>query len=154
VSIQVTINNIPFNIPVSGEQPEWGESLTNYLVEIAAVLNSLKGPNDVLETGVSIALNQTTFADIFDFSFNSVAVRSFSVEGVITRTTDTTKLYEEFTLRGLNTDGEWVLQQEGIGYSGVIFDITTAGQVQYKSVSISGTGYSGVIKFRGIALSI
>lgn len=153
MSIIVTVNSIPFNIPVEGEQPPWGESLTDYFVEVAKVLNSLKGANDILETGATINLNQTTFADIPDFKFNTATVRSFSVQGSVSRTTDSVKLYESFTLSGLRTDTDWILQLEGFGDSGIILDITPAGQVQYKSVSIAGSGYVGLMKFRGIGIT-
>lgn len=143
---------MPFNIPVQGEQPPYGEDLTNFFTEVAKVLNSLKGANDILETGATISNNITTFADIPDFKFNPSVVRSFSVQGSISRTTDSVKSYESFVISGLRTDTTWILQQEGFGDTGVILDITPAGQVQYKSSNISGTGYAGVIKFRGIGI--
>jgi hypothetical protein len=151
MSISVIVNNIPFQIPVSGEQPEWGESLTSYLVEVAKVLNSLKGANDILETGATISNNVTTYSDIPDFKFNAATVRSFAVTGSITRTSGSTKVYESFTLNGLRTDTDWVLQQEGFGDSGVTLNITPAGQVQYISSDI--TGSTGLIKFRGIGIT-
>jgi hypothetical protein len=152
VAIQVYVNNIPFEIPVQGEQPPWGESLTDFLVEVATVLNSLKGTADILETSAIISNNVTTFRDIPDMKFNTATVRSFKVEGSIARTTDSTKLYEQFTLTGLRTDSQWLLEQEGIGNSGVIFDIDSSGQIQYKSTNMSGTNYSGLIKFRGFGI--
>jgi hypothetical protein len=153
MSIIVTVNNIPFEIPVEGQPAPWGQNLTDYFVEVAKVLNSLKGANDILETGATIVLNQTTFADIADFKFNAATVRSFSVQGSITRTTNSVKLYESFTLSGLYIDTDWVLQLEGFGDTGVTLDITPAGQVQYKSTSIAGSGYIGLMKFRGIGIT-
>jgi hypothetical protein len=153
MSIILTVNNVPFNIPVQGEQPPWGEDLTNYFTEVAKVLNSLKGANDILETGATIQNNITTYSDIPDFKFNPSTVRSFAVQGSITRTTGSTKVYESFTLSGLRTDSTWILQQDGFGDAGVSFDITNAGQVQYKSTNITGTSYSGLIKFRGIGIT-
>jgi hypothetical protein len=153
MSIIVTVNNIPFNIPVEGEQPPWGESLTDYFVEVAKVLNSLKGANDILETGATIQNNVTTFTDIPDFKFNTATVRSFAVQGSVARETGTTKVYESFVLSGLRTDTDWILQLEGFGDSGIELDITPAGQVQYKSSSIAGTGYVGLMKFRGIGIT-
>lgn len=152
MSIILTVNNVPFNIPVQGEQPPWGSDLTDYFTEVAKVLNSLKGANDILETGATILNNQTTFQDIPDFKFNPAVVRSFSVQGSVSRTTGTTKVYESFVLSGLRTDTDWILQLEGFGDSGIILDITPAGQVQYKSSDITGTGYTGLIKFRGIGI--
>lgn len=153
MSIILQVNNIPFTIPTQGEQPAWGEGLTDYLTEVARVLNSLKGANDILETGATIQNNVTTFQDIPDFKFNPATVRSFAVQCSVSRETGSTKVYESFTLSGLRTDSDWILQLEGFGDSGIEIDITSAGQVQYKSSNISGTGYSGLIKFRGIGIT-
>ena len=152
MSIILTVNNVPFEIPTEGQPAPWGESLTDYFTEVAKVLNSLKGANDILETGATLLNNQTTFQDIPDFKFNPSVVRSFSVQGSISRTTDTVKSYESFVLSGLRTDTGWVLQQEGFGDTGITLDITSAGQVQYKSSDISGAGYIGLMKCRGIGI--
>jgi hypothetical protein len=144
MSIILQVNNIPFTIPTQGEQPAWGEGLTDYLTEVARVLNSLKGANDILETGATIQNN---------FKFNAATVRSFAVQCSVSRETGSTKVYESFTLSGLRTDTDWILQLEGFGDSGIEIDITSAGQVQYKSSNISGTGYTGLIKFRGIGIT-
>jgi hypothetical protein len=153
MSIIVTVNNTPFEIPVQGQAAPWGESLTDYFVEVAKVLNSLKGANDILETGATIQNNVTTFQDIPDFKFNTATVRSFAVQCSVSRETGTTKVYESFVLSGLRTDTDWILQLEGFGDAGIELDITPAGQVQYKSSNISGTGYTGLIKFRGIGIT-
>jgi hypothetical protein len=153
MSITVLVNNIPFELPVEGQPAPWGESLTEYFVEVAKVLNSLKGANDILETGATISNNVSVYSDIPDFKFNAATVRSFAVTGSITRTSGSTKVYESFTLNGLRTDTDWVLQQEGFGDSGVTLNITPAGQVQYISSNIAGTSYSGLIKFRGIGIT-
>lgn len=153
MSITVIVNNIPFEIPVEGQPAPWGEGLTDYFTEVAKVLNSLKGANDILETGATIQNNVTTFTDIPDFKFNAATVRSFSVQGSVSRTTGSVKVYESFVLSGLRTDTDWILQLEGFGDSGIELDITAAGQVQYKSSNISGTGYTGLMKFRGIGIT-
>ena len=154
MSIIVSVNSVPFTIPTQGEQPAWGESLTDYFVEVAKVLNSLKGANDILETGATILNNQTTFQDIPDFKFNTATVRSFAVQCSIARESSTEKYYESFVLSGLRTDTDWVLQLEGFGDAGIELDITPAGQVQYKSSNIAtGSGYSGILRFRGIGIT-
>lgn len=153
MSILVSVNNIPFEIPAQGASAPWGESLTDYFVEVARVLNSLKGANDILETGATIQNNVTSFTDIPDFKFNTATVRSFAVQCSVSRETGTTKIYESFVLAGLRTDTDWILQLEGFGDAGIELDITPAGQVQYRSSNISGTGYQGLLKFRGIGIT-
>jgi hypothetical protein len=152
LAITLTVNNIPFDYPENGENPPWGENATGWAAEVTKVLNSLKGTSDILETAAIIANNVTTLTDIPDFKFNPTIVRSFAVRGNIYRTSGAIELAEEFVLVGLRTSTGWILQQDGIGNSGVTFDITLQGQVQYKSSNLTSGLYSGLIKFRGIGI--
>ncbi len=154
MAITVYVNNIPFILPTSGEQPNWADNgLDGWHEEVTKVLNSLKGSNDILETGASISNNQVTPADVTDLKFDGTVVRSFVIEGNITRIADTTAKYEEFTLVGLREGTDWVLQQDGVGNSGVTFSITPVGQVQYTSINMTVVStYSGLIKFKAISL--
>jgi len=151
MSITLTVNNIPFEYPTEGTQSPWGSEATDWAAEVTKVLNSLKGASDILETSAIIANNITTYTDIPDFLFNPSTVRSFKVECNVYRTTGVTTLTEVLTLTGLNTGSGWILQQDGIGNSGIILDITNSGQVQYKSSNLSGQT-AGLIKFRGIGI--
>lgn len=153
MSIQLTVNNIPFDYPNPGEQAPWGEGATGWATEVTRVLNSLKGNSDILETGANIANNITSAQDVTDFKFDPGTVRSFAVRGNITRLYDTNSVYEEFVLVGVKDATGWTLQQDGVGNSGITFSITPAGQVQYISSNLSYTStYSGLIKFRGIGI--
>lgn len=153
MSITLTVNNIPFELPTQGSQAPWAEGLDGWHEEVTKVLNSLKGSSDILETGANIANNVTSPTDITDFKFNAAQVRSFAVRGNITRTNDSNSQYEEFVLVGLRTATGWDLQQDGMGNSGVTFSITNAGQVQYVSTNLPfTTSYSGLMKFRGIGI--
>src|SRR5574343_371827 len=147
MAITLVVNNIPFEYPTEGEQSPWGQQASDFAAEVTKVLNSLKGASDILETSAIIANNITTYTDIPDFLFNPSTVRSFKVECNVYRTTGVTTLTEVLTLTGLNTGSGWVLQQDGIGNSGIILDITNLGQVQYKSSNLSGQT-AGLIKFR------
>lgn len=153
MAITLTINNIPFEYPQNGEQPSWGEEAAGWAAEVTNVLNSLKGSSDILESSAIVGNNISTFTDISGLAFSSTVVRSFTVTGNIYRISGTTEYVEEFELSGMHTtSGGWVLSQTGMGDAGVIFDITTAGQIQYKSSNLTSTPYSGIFKFRGIAL--
>lgn len=152
MSITLVVNNIPFEYPTEGTQSPWGQSATDWANEVTKVLNSLKGSADILETSAIIANNVTSFTDIPDFAFNSTTVRSFRVECNVYRSAGATVLTEAFTLTGLNTGAGWVLEQDGVGNSGITIDITGTGQVQYKSTNMTDTPYTGVIKFRGIGI--
>lgn len=152
MSSNVNLKNTIYTIPDNGEQPSWGEGLTDYLEALADIVNSISGPSDLIETSATINNNVTTFTDIAGFFFNPSTVRSFAVRGNFYRTYGVSEVAEEFVLVGLNrgTAG-WVLQRDGVGNAGITFDITSAGQVQYKSSNLAGT-YTGIIKFRGIGI--
>ena len=153
MSINLVVNNIPFEYPEQGEQQPWGEGATGWANEVTNVLASVKGPADILESFFDLSNNQTTFSDIPGFSFDSTTVRSFTIYGNIYRVYNSgaATVTEEYSLTGLNTDSDWVIQQEGFGETGIIFDITATGQVQYKSSNLTNH-ISSKIKFRGTAV--
>ena len=147
MSIEVTVNNIPFNIPTQGQSAPWGEPLDGFFFEIARVLNSLKGSGD------NILNNVTTPTDVTDMKFDANLVRSFTIRGNLTRVYDSASVYEEFVITGLKKASTWALQQDGIGNAGIDFTITPAGQLQYTSSNLSYvTTYSGLLKFRAISI--
>lgn len=152
MAITLTVNNVPFEYPTEGEQAPWGQSAADWASEITKVVNSLKGPSDILETAAIIANNTTAFTDIPDFKFNPSTVRSFAVRCNVYRSAGAIELSEELVLVGLKTNTGWILQQDGVGNAGITLDITTLGQVQYKSSNMTGSPYTGLIKFRGIGI--
>lgn len=157
MAITLIVNNVPFEYPEQGEQQPWGESATNWAIEVTKVLSSIKGPYDLAETAALINSVQSTSESVQGMFFDSLNVRSFVVTGNITRTTDLDQKYEEFKLTGLyrgSTLG-WALQQESLGNSGVTFSINSSGQIQYTAVALSGnqSTYTGLIKFRGIGIA-
>lgn len=153
MAIQLSVNNIIFDLPTQGESAPWAEGLDGWHEEVTRVLNSLKGASDILETGANISNNVTVPTDVTDLKFNAATVRSFTITGNLTRIYDSSSVYEQFTLQGLKTDVGWELAQDGIGDAGVTFTITPAGQIQYISSNLSyTTTYQGLCKFRGLAL--
>lgn len=153
MAITLTINNIPFEYPEPGEQSPWGQGATDWATEVTNVLDSLKGSSDILETSAIVENNVSSPKDITGLAFSSTVVRSFTVTGNIYRISGTTEYVEEFELSGMHTtSGGWVLSQTGMGDAEVLFSITPAGQIQYISSNLTSTPYSGIFKFRGIAL--
>jgi hypothetical protein len=80
MSVTLIVNNTPFEYPEQGEQQPWGESATNWAIEVTDVLSSLSGSSDILETSASILNNQTTKANILGLFFDINTVRSFVVQ--------------------------------------------------------------------------
>jgi hypothetical protein len=153
MSTQVTLNGSTFNIPNQGENPPWGEELTDLLVELVEVSNSSVGTADVLLTSFTVANNQSSAANVTGASFDTSQVRSFIMQYSIYRSTSTNELSEVGHLYGTykSTAGTWDLAQTYSGSSGVTFTITSAGQIQYTSTNVSGSSYSGKMKFKATA---
>jgi hypothetical protein len=93
-----------------------------------------------LFSGSFIAANNVSSAtNVTGLSFSTTDIRYFEAKVVITITkTDTTTLDEIITLRGNNNDLGWQLYTENIGdTSGVVFTITSTGQVRYTSTNVA-----------------
>lgn len=158
MAITLIVNNVPIDYPEQGEEQPWGESATNWAVEVTKVLSSLKGPSDIAESTAIINPLQIVEENIPGLFFNSNTVRMFTVTGAIVRTTDVDEKYEQYDLVGLYRGPTlgWTLQQESIGDDSlVVFSITPSGQVQYTCSALSGNQatYSGTIKFKAIGIS-
>lgn len=154
---QLIVNNVPYDYPTAGDEPGWGEEATGWAEEVTGVLNNLLGSDDILETSFSIANNQTSAADVTGLAFNAGSVRSAIVEYAIYRISDgapsgnaeTGEIHVVYD----NSAGWSIGVGSVVGNSGVIFSITSAGQVQYVSTDIGALGYTGIIKFKARVLS-
>jgi hypothetical protein len=150
------INNTPYNYPTSGDEPGWGNEATGWAEGVTNVLSDLLGPNDILETAFNIANNQTTFADITGLIFNAASVRAANISYSIFRISNTN--LSGFTETGTiqliyDNNLGWSINQGNIlGSSGVTFNVTVAGQIQYKSTDIGALNYIGTMKFRAKTL--
>lgn len=111
-------------------------------------------PGDILTTSFSIDNNITVATNVNGLAFDPLTARSAIVSYSIYRTSTTTPsgnaevgfiklIYDDSAPAG----SKWLITQSSTGIAGVIFSITDAGQVTYKSTDIGAAGYSGVIKF-------
>lgn len=159
--VTLTVNNIPFEYPIPGDSPGWGEGATDWATEVTTVLGSLLGPNDIIQSTFTIANNQLSPANIVGLIFNTGQVRSAIIEySVYRRSTANPSGHSEsgtinITYDNLAAPGsKWSLISYGLnGLSGVTFSVTDSGQIQYVSSDISATGYSGNMHFRARALN-
>ena len=159
--ITLIVNNIPYEYPVPGDSPGWGQPATDWATEVTAVLAELLGSTDIVQTPFIISNNISSFSDIVGLSFNTGLVRGAVIDYTIYRTSTANPtgnsesgvlsvVYDNLAGSG----SKWSL----IGYaqngdSGVTFNITDSGQFQYKSTDINATGYSGVMHFRAKTLA-
>jgi hypothetical protein len=148
LAVSVTINNKTFNIPSPGEDPGWGEEVTDWIVEANKVIGSLFGPGDILETTANLADNQSIAATVVGLAFDSGVLRSAKVEYAINRV----DIFETGTISLIYDQdaADWLMSQESTSDAGVSFSVTSTGQLQYTS---SSTGNTGTIKFTAEGLS-
>lgn len=159
--IELIVNNIPFEYPIPGDEPGWGQPATDWATEVTTVLGNLLGPNDILETSAAINNNITVFTDIPKLTFNTGLVRSATIEYSVYRTSTASPsghaegggiriVYDNAASIG----SKWSMVVYGVaGTSGITFTILDTGQIQYKSTDIGAAGYSGVIHFSAKALA-
>lgn len=102
---------------------------------------------DISETSFSAANNQVAAASVTGLAFAAGVVRGFKalVSVEIDATLDS---YETFELVGINKAGSFDMAVSSVGdESGVVFSITSGGQVQYTSANSAGF-VTNLIKFR------
>ena len=147
------VNNNIFAYPDDGDPPGWGADATGWAVEVTDVLQTLAGTNDITETIFTLTNNTSSPSNITALSFNPSTVRSATVEYSIYILTSSTERAEAGTLKLVYKNGgpigaKWSIGNVFFGDDcGIVFSVTDAGQVQYTSTNIAGTGYSGVIHF-------
>jgi hypothetical protein len=125
------------------------------LVELQGDIDALPvaSAGDINETSFSLANNQAVAADVTGFAFANATVRGFTA--LVTVEIDgTADLFEQFSLQGIQKGASWNMSVDGVGdNSGVVFSITSAGQIQYTSGDVPGF-VSGDIKFRAITTTV
>lgn len=153
----LTVNNIPFEYPTSGDEPGWGGPATDWATEVTEVLNNVIGPDDILETSFNLENGQTD-QNVSGLVFNISSVRSAIIEYNIFRSSDSEPngLLEagEIYIAYNTLTSSWIIASGSVvGNAQVSFSITNLGQIRYSSSDIGSTNYSGLMKFKARALS-
>jgi hypothetical protein len=98
--------------------------------------------------------NQLTNADVTNFSFTNINIKSFTGIACVTITTTTTTYDALYELKGLNKNNGWNIYSSNIGDNvGITFYITSSGQITYTSTNISNW-VSTKIKFRAMTTTV
>lgn len=154
MSTLVTINGTVYEIPTPGQDPDWSEDLSAYLVELADIINSsISGAGDITETTFPLLNSQTaSFANISGFLFDQTQVRGVTATYRIQRTDGAVYLVEKGILEFVYDPetSAWSMQRDMVGDGQVYLDIASTGQVQYKVIALSGQT-EGYIKFETVS---
>lgn len=142
MSKSLAVNGVTFSYPENGDDPGWGGDASGWAEQVTDVLSNLNPEGTILQTEITLVDNQTSYTDINTLSFDSANVRSAIVEYVSTRSDDA-----EFGMLFITYDGsDWLISRQSTnGDTGLDFDISSLGKIQYKSTS---TGFDPVVKFR------
>lgn len=150
MSIPVVIGSTTYNCPNQGQNPAWGNDLSDIIQALAAVANNVQGPGDILSTTFPVANNVVSASNITGLAFNSSVVQGAIVQYSIYRTSSTPSEVAETGVILLSykpVANTWIFSQTTNGFSGITFSITNAGQFQYTSSDIGSTGYSSNMVF-------
>jgi hypothetical protein len=104
---------------------------------------------DILETSFTFSNNVGSLTDITGFKLTNGVTRSFEALISIDRSGD--GLFEKIDIEGIRKSGSWDISISGTGDdSGIEFDMTTSGQLQYTASNLTS---GGTMKFRAITTS-
>jgi len=107
------------------------------------------------EVSFSAANDQSAAANITSLAFSNAVVRAFQcIVSVTIVKSNGSNLYANFELKGIQKGSSWVVNSSYVGdYTGIVFSITNAGQIQYTSTNTL-LWTSTTMKFRGYTTSI
>lgn len=114
---------------------------------------STTSAGDINETLFNAANNQSVAANVTGLAFANATVRSFKVLLSVVIDADS-DLFEAFELLGVQNSSGWSMTVSSVGdTSGIVFSITSSGQVQYTSLNKTGW-VSTKMKFRANVTTI
>lgn len=146
----LTIGTEDFEIPLEGENGNYGEQISDWCEAVTDALETVQQRNDIPNTTATILNNRTSATSVTGFLFDTSEVISINSEFIVTRTTDSpaATLVESGFIQGNFNGSDWSITITSTGDSGVSFDITSGGQITYTSSNLTGTNYSGEIRFK------
>lgn len=129
----------------------------NSLRDAGKAIENFLGGSYIAETSVSLANNQVAASSITGLLFDHTLTQAVHIYAEVRRSTSSTEVISSGRLiafyRVATTTWE-LLDELSIDDDGVVFSITSAGQIQYTSDNMSGTGYAGTMKFKAITFGI
>lgn len=127
----------------------WFEALKTAGVAIENFL----GGGFLVETSFTVANNQSSAANVTGLVFDKNSYKSAYIMATVRRKTNSNEAVSVGRLIAIYKDASstWELIDElGGDDDGVTFSITAAGQVQYTSDNMAGTGYTGTMRFKAL----
>ena len=153
-NLTVTTGNVTISTndyyPILDASSATGGSIIFNTVDVSPSLGDISR-----ERIFTAANNQTTPADITNFIFSNSVVRAFdAIVSVTILTTSGPNKYAYYNLKGVQKDGNWVVNSSYVGdTTGFTFSITNSGQIQYTSTDTLNYD-SSFVSFRALTTSV
>lgn len=147
----LVVGNEEYEFPIEGDLPGYGQNVTDWATAVTDALQTVQAPGDILPTTAAINNNVSSPAAINGFAFDTAEVLSFDAKYYVQRTTDTpaANLVESGSISGNYDGSNWnIIIGPRIKTAGISFDITSGGVVTYTSTNMTGSNYSGEIRFQ------
>lgn len=155
-NINIAGTIVPF--PDSGSSPNWAPAVIEAIQLIAQALQISAGPFDIPPQNYVMTANVNTNVPIPNLSFPVTDVSGAIVFYNVGRATNSVVVSQSGFLM-LNYDSsrgpglKWqVTDQYTNSGAQIVFNMTDVGQMQFSTTSIAGTGHTGHINFRGLAV--
>lgn len=147
----LTVLGTPYVYPEQGTNPTWGDDASEWAEAVTDALGLVVGPNDIAVATVGIEDNQTEFTSVLGLLIAPLAGRRCTITYSATRTDGdggNIRIAEAGSITGQVIDGEWLISYvKDAGDAGLEFDISSSGQVRYKSSAVGGN-YAGSITYK------
>jgi hypothetical protein len=160
-TVPININGITVNFPASGDSPNWSPAVIQAIELIAEALTISAGPFDIPPQNFVMTSNVNTNVPIPNLEFPVSAVQGSIIFYGVQRSTNSTKVSQSGILI-LNYDPTqspgslWQITDEFASANSngadITFNVTDVGQLQFSTTSIAGTGHTGTINFRALAV--
>lgn len=154
VSILAPSPSAPYNFNLPTTAGTSGQVLTSQGGGSTAMTwtNNNTTSNDISETTFTDTTDIRTNQNVTGFLFNNANVRSFSA--IVSVNITGSNLFADFTLKGIQRSSDWVLTSDrGGDDTGVTFNITTSGQIQFSKTTTSGFTSSKFV-FRALTTKV
>jgi len=154
---EIIIRGTPIDFPNTSASPQWAPAIIQFAQAVEEALGLVIGSFDIAPQIFDFTNNSNTSVSVTNLQFPVNDVRGAFISYTVFRTTSTNTVYEIGELQTVynpdNSIGEkWEMTRSYTGDADITFSITDAGQVQFSTTAISGSGHSGVISFQATAL--
>ena len=137
MSVTINIKGTPIEFPSTGESPNWAPAVIEFAQAVENAILSAVGPYDIPAQVFNLTSDTNTNLDVTDLNFPTSAVRSAYIKYSVIRIGSST-VTEAGNIMTVYNGSSWLLTRDYVGDAGCEFNITSSGQVQITTSTLSG----------------